>query len=89
MRLGGEVVSVSSSEQLKSRTYYAFLLRLTIYPIFCSFPLIEPLRADFSGPLVSVPDGDTIEVLNGHHADRILLNGIDCPEKYQTGMIRN
>lgn len=28
-------------------------------------------------------DGDTIEVLNGHHSDRIRLSGIDCPEKGQ------
>ena len=39
--------------------------------------------ADFSGPVVSVLDGDTIEVLNGHHAERIRLSGIDCPEKGQ------
>ena len=28
-------------------------------------------------------DGDTIEVLNGHHAERIRLSGIDCHEKGQ------
>ncbi|MDZ4733291.1 MAG: thermonuclease family protein [Nitrospirota bacterium] len=28
-------------------------------------------------------DGDTIEVLNGYHAERIRLSGIDCPEKGQ------
>ncbi len=39
--------------------------------------------ADFSGSVVSVLDGDTIEVLNGHHAERIRLSGIDCPEKGQ------
>ena len=44
---------------------------------------ITALAADFTGPVVSVLDGDTIEVLNGHHADRIRLNGIDCPEKGQ------
>ena len=37
----------------------------------------------FSGPVVSILDGDTIEVLNGHHADRIRLSGDDCPEKGQ------
>ena len=42
-----------------------------------------PALADFSGPVISVLDGDTIEVLNGHHADRIRLSGIDCPEKGQ------
>ena len=34
-------------------------------------------------PVVSILDGDTIEVLNGHHAERIRLSGIDCPEKGQ------
>ena len=33
--------------------------------------------------MVSVLDGDTIEVLNGHHTERIRLSGIDCPEKGQ------
>jgi endonuclease YncB( thermonuclease family) len=37
--------------------------------------------ADFTGPVVSVLDGDTIEVLHNHHTERIRLNGIDCPEK--------
>ena len=38
---------------------------------------------DFSYPVVSILDGYTIEVLNGHHAERIRLSGIDCPEKGQ------
>jgi micrococcal nuclease len=38
---------------------------------------------DFACPVFSLLDGDTIEVLNGHHADRIRLSGIDCPEKGQ------
>jgi endonuclease YncB( thermonuclease family) len=42
------------------------------------------LAADFSGPVVSVLDGDTIEVLHNSRAARIQLNGIDCPEKGQT-----
>jgi len=40
-------------------------------------------HADFSGPVVSVLDGDTIEVLHNPHAERIRLSGIDCPEKGQ------
>jgi hypothetical protein len=36
--------------------------------------------AEFSVHVVSVLDGDTIEVLHNHHAERIRLNGIDCPE---------
>ena len=41
------------------------------------------LAADFSGPAVSVLDGDTIEVLHNSHPERIRLSGIDCPEKGQ------
>ena len=44
---------------------------------------VPTLAADFTSPVVSVLDGDTIEVLNGHHAERIRLSGIDCPEKGQ------
>ena len=39
--------------------------------------------ADFSGPVVSVLDGDTIEVLHKKCPERIRLSGIDCPEKGQ------
>jgi endonuclease YncB( thermonuclease family) len=39
--------------------------------------------ASLTGEVISVLDGDTIEVLNGHHAERIRLSGIDCPEKGQ------
>ena len=39
--------------------------------------------ADFSGLVVSVLDGDTIEVLHNRHPERIRLSGIDCPEKGQ------
>jgi len=36
---------------------------------------------DFSGPVVSVLDGDTIEVLHNQRAEYIRLNGTDRPEK--------
>lgn len=39
--------------------------------------------ADFSGPIVSVLDGDTLDVLHNRQPERIRLNGIDCPEKGQ------
>jgi endonuclease YncB( thermonuclease family) len=35
--------------------------------------------ADFTGPIVSVLDGDTLEVLRNQHPERIRLSGIDCP----------
>jgi micrococcal nuclease len=38
---------------------------------------------DITDPVVGVLDGDTIEVLHNHRAERIRLNGIDCPEKGQ------
>lgn len=39
--------------------------------------------ADFTAPVISVLDGDTIEALHNHHPERIRLSGIDCPEKRQ------
>jgi len=51
-----------------------FTLLLTLW--FASAAL-----ADFSGPVISILDGDTIEVLHNQHAERIRLSGIDCPEK--------
>ena len=41
------------------------------------------LAGEFAGQVVGVLDGDTLEVLNGHHTERIRLSGIDCPEKGQ------
>jgi micrococcal nuclease len=57
--------------------------------IACAFPIVSLLipvcifAATFSGPAVSVLDGDTIEVLHNNRAERIRLSGIDCPEKGQ------
>lgn len=46
--------------------------------------LAPPALADeFAGRVVGVIDGDTIDVLHNGHAERIRLNGIDCPEKGQ------
>ena len=39
--------------------------------------------ADFTGQVVSVLDGDTIEVLHNQYTERFRLHGIDCPEKGQ------
>ncbi|HVF65547.1 MAG TPA: thermonuclease family protein [Casimicrobiaceae bacterium] len=40
-------------------------------------------RADFSGRVVHVHDGDTISVLVGRQELRVRLAGIDSPERYQ------
>ncbi|MEY4526599.1 MAG: Micrococcal nuclease [Nitrospirota bacterium] len=41
------------------------------------------VAATYTGQVVSVLDGDTIEVLHSNKPERIRLNGIDCPEKGQ------
>ena len=46
--------------------------------------LCAPLAtADFTGQVIGVLDGDTIEVLHNQHSECIRLIGIDCPEKGQ------
>ena len=39
--------------------------------------------ADFTESVVSVLNGDTIEVMHNTHPERVRLSGIDCPEKGQ------
>jgi micrococcal nuclease len=39
--------------------------------------------SNFSGKVVGISDGDTIRVLHNGRAERIRLNGIDCPELHQ------
>ena len=58
------------------------LLRLLLT---CSVLFLFPHAAfaNFSGPVVTVLDGDTIEVLYNRQPERIRLSGIDCPEKGQ------
>jgi hypothetical protein len=41
------------------------------------------LASEFTGPVVSILDGDTIEVLRTQRPERIRLSGIDCPERGQ------
>ena len=57
-------------------TWLLLAISLLATPVFGS-------SSDFSGPVVSVLDGDTLEVLHTQHPERIRLSGIDCPEKAQ------
>ncbi len=57
------------------RTQFLLLAALLIPTIVCA--------ADFTGRVVGVIDGDTIEVLHNGKAERICLSGINCPEKGQ------
>lgn len=57
---------------------------LMVWATVVSLLFASPILAhEFSGSVVSVLDGDTIEVLHDNRAERIRLSGIDCPEKGQ------
>ena len=57
---------------------------LSLWAGLLTFLLASSVFAgEFTDSVTHVLDGDTIEVLNGHHAERIRLSGIDCPEKGQ------
>jgi endonuclease YncB( thermonuclease family) len=53
----------------------------TALVLACLFICPHVQATSFTGPVVSVLDGDTIEVLHNNHAERIRLSSIDCPEK--------
>lgn len=59
------------------------LTRVMLGLLCCSFGIASLAQADFSGAVVGVLDGDTIEVMHDGVAERIRLQGIDCPEKRQ------
>lgn len=52
--------------------------------LFCWYWLAIPAWAeDFTGKVVGVIDGDTIEIMHQGKPERARLDGIDCPESYQ------
>ncbi|MDK2741954.1 MAG: thermonuclease family protein [Nitrospira sp. BO4] len=57
----------------------------SLFPIIIFlFLTVSPSHAgDFIGRVISIKDGDTIEVLHNRKAERIRLTGIDCPERKQ------
>src|SRR5512137_1341599 len=44
---------------------------------------VTPARADFSGKVVAVADGDTVTILVARRQMRVRLAGIDAPEHGQ------
>jgi len=42
---------------------------------------LSALANEFKGNVISILDGDTIEVLHNTKPERVRLSGIDCPEK--------
>jgi hypothetical protein len=61
---------------------YLYTLLLVVLLLILCLPWNSYVDC-FTGPVVSVLDGDTIEVLHGNNPERICLNGIDCAEKDQ------
>ena len=57
--------------------------KLFVASLLVSFFSSLVSAAELTGSVVSVLDGDTIEVLHQQHPERIRLSGIDCPEKSQ------
>jgi len=61
--------------------------RLLVWPLGVLLAILTPSPAiadsDYHGLVVSVLDGDILEVLHNQHPERIRLSGIDCPEKGQ------
>jgi len=57
---------------------YNFLLL-----VFFCLSATSVFASNYTGRVVGIIDGDTLEVLHNHHAERIRLSGIDCPEKGQ------
>lgn len=56
-------------------------LPATFLLLFLLFSTAE--ASAFGGKVVSVLDGDTIDVMHDGKAQRVRLKGIDCPEKRQ------
>jgi len=61
-------------ESLKMRQFLPLILTLL---------LASSATADFTGEVVGVIDGDTIDVMHNGRSERIRLHGIDAPEKSQ------
>lgn len=53
---------------------YSLLLAALFIPTTLS-------ATDYTGKVVRILDGDTIEILHNQHPERIRLSGIGCPEK--------
>jgi micrococcal nuclease len=58
-------------------------LKSLLVLVIASFFNLSSIAAEFSGSIIGVLDGDTIEVLHNTRLERIRLNGIDCPENGQ------
>jgi micrococcal nuclease len=60
----------------KTKIFSAILVLFLAFPVWAE---------TFSGKVVAVLDGDTIDVMHQGRAERIRLEGVDCPEKQAFG----
>jgi len=51
--------------------------------ILVTFLALPAFAVAFTGQVVGIVDGDTIDVLHNGNVERVRLYGIDCPEKKQ------
>jgi len=63
---------------MKKRTFLIF----SLVPVLL-LSVVVAFAASFTGKVVRVSDGDTIQVMHNGMAEKIRLHGIDCPEKNQ------
>jgi endonuclease YncB( thermonuclease family) len=69
---------------VRTRSLILLVLLVTLTFLGAAGLIVQPcLAANFTGRVVGIIDGDTIEVLHNGRAQKISLNGIDCPEKGQ------
>jgi len=67
---------------LKARSsIHLFSLYCLLATVLFLIPTKQSLANNLTAKVITVLDGDTIEVLHNQHPERIRLNGIDCPEK--------
>jgi micrococcal nuclease len=74
---------IACTKTARERAVFSTLCSLSCSLLFVSLVTSQVIAADFSGRVVGIIDGDTLEVLHHQRAERIRLNGIDCPEKAQ------
>jgi endonuclease YncB( thermonuclease family) len=80
-RIGGALPDLSALRVLRSSR------QLTVLAVLFAIVLIALPSAGaagrFTGKVIGVADGDTIEVLRDHRPVRLRLNGVDAPEDGQ------
>ncbi len=59
------------------------MIPILLFPLIFIFFVGSNANGDFTGEVIGVLDGDTIEVMHDGKSERVRLHGIDAPEKGQ------